>query len=301
MSDSAPRWPPRRDWPCVGPGERHGTGQSGDRRRRVRRPVVRFCHAPVIGIDLERRLVRAHGDEAIAYDYLVLATGSQNDYFGNSALEAHTLRMKTLPRAQRVRNHVLACLEHAAQTTDEAERRRWLTFVVIGGGPTGVEFTGRARRTAETGSRQRLSGAAAPRWRASSSWRERTGCCRRLPSGSAATRARCSNAGASRSSPGRWSHRSHRKRSCSQPAMSSRHGPRCVVGWHQRHRARGRLGTCDGPLAPSAHRRAAATRRPPRGVRDRGPRLGTCRRAGAADARPAGNAGGPLRGERDRG
>jgi NADH:ubiquinone reductase (H+-translocating) len=107
----------------------------------------------VIGIDLERRLVRAHGDEAIAYDYLVLATGSQNDYFGNSALEAHTLRMKTLPRAQRVRNHVLACLEHAAQTTDEAERRRWLTFVVIGGGPTGVEFTGRARRTAETGSR----------------------------------------------------------------------------------------------------------------------------------------------------
>ena len=50
--------------------------------------------------------------------------------------------MKTLPRAQRLRNHVLACLEHAAQITDEAERRRWLTFVVIGGGPTGVEFTG---------------------------------------------------------------------------------------------------------------------------------------------------------------
>jgi NADH dehydrogenase len=85
-------------------------------------PNVRFCHAPVTGIDLERRLVRAHGDEAIAYDYLVLATDSQNNYFGNSALEAHTLSMKTLPRAQRVRNHVLACLEHAAQTTDEAER-----------------------------------------------------------------------------------------------------------------------------------------------------------------------------------
>ena len=105
-------------------------------------PNVRFRHAPVTGIDLERRRVRAHGDEAIAYDYLVLATGSQNNYFGNSALEAHTLSMKTLPRAQRLRNHVLACLEHAAQITDEAERRRWLTFVVIGGGPTGVEFTG---------------------------------------------------------------------------------------------------------------------------------------------------------------
>ena len=105
-------------------------------------PNVHFRHAAVTEIDLERRLVCAPGDEAIAYDYLVLAAGSQNNYFGNSALEAHTLSMKTLPEAQRLRNHVLACLERAAQADDEAERRLWLTFVVIGGGPTGVEFTG---------------------------------------------------------------------------------------------------------------------------------------------------------------
>ena len=50
--------------------------------------------------------------------------------------------MKTLEQAQRLRNHVLACLEHAAQAADADERRAWLTFVVVGGGPTGVEFAG---------------------------------------------------------------------------------------------------------------------------------------------------------------
>ena len=70
-------------------------------------PNVHFRHAAVTEIDLERRLVRARGDEAIAYDYLALAAGSQNNHFGNSALEAHTLSVKTLPQAQRLRNHVL--------------------------------------------------------------------------------------------------------------------------------------------------------------------------------------------------
>ncbi len=50
--------------------------------------------------------------------------------------------MKNLEQAQRLRNHVLACLEHAAQATDEAEQSAWLTFVVVGGGATGVEYAG---------------------------------------------------------------------------------------------------------------------------------------------------------------
>lgn len=103
---------------------------------------VHFLHTEVAGVDLERRVVQVCGGEDVPFDYLVLATGSENNYFGNPELAAHTLSMKTLPQAQRLRNHVLACLEHAAQARDEAERRRWLTFVVIGGGPTGVEFTG---------------------------------------------------------------------------------------------------------------------------------------------------------------
>jgi NADH:ubiquinone reductase (H+-translocating) len=103
---------------------------------------VRFLHAEVAGTDLERRVVHTRGGDDIAFDYLVLATGSENNYFGNPALAANTLSMKTLPQAQRLRNHVLACLERAVRTPDEDERRHWLTFVVIGGGPTGIEFTG---------------------------------------------------------------------------------------------------------------------------------------------------------------
>lgn len=105
---------------------------------------VRCHHAVVTGVDLDQRVVRVSGcDEGeIPYDYLVLATGSENNYFGSASLAAHTLSMKTLAEAQRLRNHIVACLEHAAQTTDEPAREPWLTFVIVGGGPTGVEFTG---------------------------------------------------------------------------------------------------------------------------------------------------------------
>ena len=85
-------------------------------------------------MDLERRVALTRGGEDVSFDYLVLATGRENNYFGNPGLAAHTLSMKTPPQAQRLRNHVFACLEHTAQARDEAERRRWLTFVVIGAG-----------------------------------------------------------------------------------------------------------------------------------------------------------------------
>jgi NADH:quinone reductase (non-electrogenic) len=103
---------------------------------------VRFRQAAVAAVDLERRLLRTSAGRELPYDYLILATGSTSDYFGNAALAETTLGMKTLAQAQRLRNHVLACLEHAAQATDETERRSYLTFVVVGGGPTGVEYAG---------------------------------------------------------------------------------------------------------------------------------------------------------------
>jgi NADH:ubiquinone reductase (H+-translocating) len=103
---------------------------------------VRFHQAMVAAVDLEGKTLRTGAGHELAYDYLVLATGSMSDYFGNAALAETTLGMKTLPQAQRLRNHVLACLEHAAQAADEAERRGFLTFVVVGGGPTGVEYAG---------------------------------------------------------------------------------------------------------------------------------------------------------------
>jgi len=107
---------------------------------------VRFRQVRVTGVDFDaRRLTVAggeHGDEHIPYDTLVLATGSANAYFGNPELAERTIGMKHLDEAMRLRNHVLSCLERAAQTADPAERADWLTFVIVGGGPTGVEYAG---------------------------------------------------------------------------------------------------------------------------------------------------------------
>ncbi|HEY3208939.1 MAG TPA: NAD(P)/FAD-dependent oxidoreductase [Actinomycetota bacterium] len=103
---------------------------------------VRFRQARVAGVDLDRRIVRTHDDEELPYDSLVLATGSENNYFANEELAEHTLGMKTLAEAMRLRNHVLSCLELAARTGSLEERRAWLTFVIAGGGPTGVEYAG---------------------------------------------------------------------------------------------------------------------------------------------------------------
>jgi NADH dehydrogenase len=107
-----------------------------------RSPNVRFRQARVVGVDLDRKVVRTHDHEELAYDSLVLATGSENNYFANEELAEHTLGMKTLAEAMRLRNHVLSCLELATRSDSVEERRAWLTFVIAGGGPTGVEYAG---------------------------------------------------------------------------------------------------------------------------------------------------------------
>jgi NADH dehydrogenase len=76
----------------------------------------------------------------IPYDYLILAAGATNDYFGNTDISAHSLGLNTLGEALALRNHILSCFEAAAWVTDPTERARLLTFAVVGGGPTGVEF-----------------------------------------------------------------------------------------------------------------------------------------------------------------
>jgi NADH dehydrogenase len=105
-------------------------------------PNVRVSAATVTGIDLGRRVVHASPGDEIAYDYLVLATGSTNNYHGNEQLAAISIGLKTLEDGTRLRNHVLGCLERADYEKDPGERRALLTFVVAGGGPGGVEYSG---------------------------------------------------------------------------------------------------------------------------------------------------------------
>jgi NADH:ubiquinone reductase (H+-translocating) len=102
---------------------------------------VMFRMARVQSVDLQARAVAADG-LIVHYDYLVLALGSANNYFGNDALAAQTLGLKDIDDAEELRNRVLSSFEQAVNTPDPARRRALLTFAIIGGGPTGVELAG---------------------------------------------------------------------------------------------------------------------------------------------------------------
>ncbi len=105
-------------------------------------PNVRFQQAEVIDIDLSARAVVTAAGETIAYDRLVIAAGSTTNYFGNRSIEQRALGLKTLGEALQLRNHILTCLETAAATPLRDEQAAWMTFVIVGGGPTGVEYAG---------------------------------------------------------------------------------------------------------------------------------------------------------------
>src|SRR2546428_4160258 len=105
-------------------------------------PNVRFRQATVTRVDLVSKVVRLDGAPPLAYDYLVLATGSTDNYFGNQEVARVSLGLKALEDATRLRNHVLTCLERADVEDDTEARRTLLTFVIVGGGPTGVESAG---------------------------------------------------------------------------------------------------------------------------------------------------------------
>ncbi|WP_345955914.1 NAD(P)/FAD-dependent oxidoreductase [Mucilaginibacter sp. PAMB04168] len=78
----------------------------------------------------------------IHYDYLAIATGANTNFFGNKEIEHFTMPMKNIPEALNIRSLILQNLEKAAVTTDPVERAALLTFVVVGGGPTGAELSG---------------------------------------------------------------------------------------------------------------------------------------------------------------
>jgi NADH dehydrogenase len=124
---------------ALSPGDIASPIRAVLRRQRNTRVLL----AEVVGVDLAARQVMLADGQALSYDYLVLATGSRTTYFGHDAWEARAPGLKTIEDALEMRRRVLLAYEHAERELDPAARRRLLTFVVIGGGPTGVELAGR--------------------------------------------------------------------------------------------------------------------------------------------------------------
>ncbi|WAC24437.1 NAD(P)/FAD-dependent oxidoreductase [Blastomonas sp. SL216] len=115
----------------------------------IRSIVRRHRHMHVLldsvcGIDRGRRMVRLQSGATVDYDILVIATGAQHSYFGNDHWAEFAPGIKTIDDATRVRRKILLALESAETNRQEnvAERKEFLTFVIIGGGPTGVEMAG---------------------------------------------------------------------------------------------------------------------------------------------------------------
>jgi NADH dehydrogenase len=92
-------------------------------------------------IDTEKRQVTL-ADGQLSYDYLVVATGATHSYFGHPEWERDAPGLKTIEDALEIRRRVLLAFEHAERESDPIAQRAWLTFVVVGGGPTGVELAG---------------------------------------------------------------------------------------------------------------------------------------------------------------
>lgn len=129
--------------PTSGPPAQND-GAMGLGRRLRRRQRVRFQRAYVVGIDPERQTVTVVGCEGcswqeILYDHLVLTLGGRPDFFGLPGIEENAFTLKSLGDAERLRDHVIGQFERADAIDDPRERRQLLTFVVAGGGFSGVE------------------------------------------------------------------------------------------------------------------------------------------------------------------
>lgn len=111
-------------------------------RRILRRQRnLRVLLGEVTAIDPAARKLRMEAS-ALDYDFLVLAAGVTHSYFGNQAWELHAPGLKTIEDALEIRRRALVAFEQAERCDDPEARRQWLTFAVIGGGPTGVEMAG---------------------------------------------------------------------------------------------------------------------------------------------------------------
>jgi NADH dehydrogenase/putative oxidoreductase len=104
----------------------------------------------VVGVDSAAREVHL-SEERIPFDYLIVATGAQHCYFGRNEWAAHAPGLKCVEDATAMRSRMLLAFEQAESEGNPAKREAWLTFVVVGGGPTGVELAGALAELARTG------------------------------------------------------------------------------------------------------------------------------------------------------
>lgn len=113
---------------------------------------VEFVLAEVTGIDATAKTVQARRPRGepieLGYDYLILAAGVRQSYFGHDEYAEFAPGMKTVEDALKIRRRVFSAFERAESTDDAAERARWLTFALVGAGPTGVELAGQIRELA---------------------------------------------------------------------------------------------------------------------------------------------------------
>ncbi len=106
-----------------------------------RQQNVRILMNQVLAVDREKRVVRLT-DTDVPYDYVILAPGSRHSYFGKEQWGRFAPGLKTLADALSIREHMLLSFEHAERVLKSQEAKKYLTFVIVGGGPTGVELAG---------------------------------------------------------------------------------------------------------------------------------------------------------------
>ena len=107
--------------------------------RRQRNATVLLAEATAVDLDRQEVVLR---NGRMPFDYLVVATGNQESYFGHDEWKRQAPGLKSMEDALRIRRQVFQAFEHAELETDPERRRRLLTFVIVGGGPTGVELAG---------------------------------------------------------------------------------------------------------------------------------------------------------------
>jgi NADH:ubiquinone reductase (H+-translocating) len=134
----------------AGGGLSPGDCASAIRGHLKRQSNVTVLMAEATDLDPERRQVALGTGERLDYDSLIVACGAQTSYFGNDQWKDVSFGLKTLRDAVELRDQIAAAFEQAERATDPGSREEWLTFVVVGGGPTGVEISGQLAIIAHT-------------------------------------------------------------------------------------------------------------------------------------------------------